>query len=525
MTRPPRASHWHYDWQEDMYDSEAIRESGLPLAWVPTRGNHIPPCAVPICEGPNVQLFLARGLVEDETELGTASPLSAGGARLSDNYGRSHLVPEYEVLSGASSLRWHLPTTSQIQQGTVVVSQQTHPITMNTQLSVADLEFPRMPLPRPPPQDRGAVEPGLRPVRRTVVDTRPSDTDFPSVPPWKFGIRGREITKARDRGEVEPGLHPVRPSNTDFPSMAPQKLGTQDRGVPKAGLPSSKPAVAPKSKRGKQNPIATLPSPPSDEVVDWVEVQKHEPPLSLNKRERAQLKHLVQSKCAILIDDTRSMEQRWPQAREALAGMADILSVNDEWAGADVRFLHHAETPRNIKTRHEFEHIFSSVTTCEENKVMAPKVTQMLEDCLPLVKGETSTKPVVLLIFTDGVAADTKELLNAILRFFQKLKEGNVEPNLFRLHILQMGEDRKVVRPLHEFRDQVVKRDGGRYMLNVVSFHPGRGLLNAQNIMRILLAATHIPRDEDPDALPMLPPEVIKAQMLELEGIRHMSDR
>lgn len=60
-------------------------------------------------------------------------------------------------------------------------------------------------------------------------------------------------------------------------------------------------------------------------------------------------------------------------------------------------------------------------------------------------------------------------------------------------------------------------------MLNVVSFHRGRGLLNAQNITQLLLASTHIPIEEDPDIGERLPAEVIEAQYQELEGMRAMA--
>lgn len=46
--------------------------------------------------------------------------------------------------------------------------------------------------------------------------------------------------------------------------------------------------------------------------------------------------------------------------------------------------------------------------------------------------------------------------------FCQKLNETCVPPHMFRMHVLQMGDDRKAVKPLHEFRDRITQRDRHR---------------------------------------------------------------
>jgi hypothetical protein len=212
------------------------------------------------------------------------------------------------------------------------------------------------------------------------------------------------------------------------------------------------------------------------------------------------------------------MQYSWSQTRAALAGVVDVLSSDDNWDGMDVRFLHRAQARPCIQTREEFESLFNSVTAWRGEKAMAAKVAQVFEESLPLIH-ETS-RPVVLLIITDGIASDTQELLDAMIYFCQKLNRESIPAHMFRIHILQMGEDRKAVKPLHDFRDRITQRDRDRRILNVVSFHRGRGLLNAQNIIKLLLASTYIPDDEDPDLGERLPPGVIEAQYGELDRIR-----
>lgn len=135
---------------------------------------------------------------------------------------------------------------------------------------------------------------------------------------------------------------------------------------------------------------------------------------------------------------------------------------------------------------------------------------------------------------------DAQELHDVIIRFCQSLNERRIPHHMFRIHLLQMGSDRKAVKPLHDFRDRITQRDRERVrrawafyfcvhsclvlqrILNVVSYHRGRGLLNAQNITKLLLASTYIPVEEDPDIGERQPPEVIEAQYREVENIRRM---
>ncbi|KAN0088863.1 hypothetical protein V8E55_005920 [Tylopilus felleus] len=263
------------------------------------------------------------------------------------------------------------------------------------------------------------------------------------------------------------------------------------------------------------------PPPYTSPVGGWPEVSTHPRPVALSSRELVQLKHFSQSKCFVLIDDTPSMQRSWSQTRTALGGFVDILGSDDTWSGLDVRFLYHAQARRwCIKTREEFETVFDSVPTWRGEKAVAAKVTQVFEESRPLIHGTSTPRPAVLLIITDGIASDARELLDALLRICQRLDGKCIPPQMFRIHILQMGDDRKAVKPLHDLRDQITQRDRDRHILNVVSYHRGRGLLNAQNIFKLLLASTQLPDEEDPDLGERQPAAAIAAQYGELERIR-----
>jgi len=256
----------------------------------------------------------------------------------------------------------------------------------------------------------------------------------------------------------------------------------------------------------------------------WIEVPKQPHLVDLNPREAVQLRQFARSKCFALVDDSCSMQQSWSQTRAALAGVVDVLSLNKEWEGLKVRFLKHRVTRPCIKTRDEFECIFNTVGTWQGEKLMAERVAKLLEECLTLICETNPPTPVVLLIITDGIAADREKLSEAMICFCQRLNEKCIPRQMFRIHILQMGDDRRAVKPLQDLRDRVTQRDRERRILNVVSFHRARGLLNAQNIFKLLLASTYVPVDEDPDVGERLPPEVVEAQYQSLERIRAMGE-
>ncbi|KAL4067140.1 hypothetical protein V8B97DRAFT_971872 [Scleroderma yunnanense] len=99
--------------------------SPLPIVWVLTEGNNIPPNAVPFSEDVNGPLYIARALIEGHLYLGRAGR-QFGGAMFT-YAGKEITVSKYEVLTCASLLRWGftpLEANGVLQQGTVVLAQQ-----------------------------------------------------------------------------------------------------------------------------------------------------------------------------------------------------------------------------------------------------------------------------------------------------------------------------------------------------------------------------------------------------------------
>lgn len=116
-------------WLQAARDStEHFKQHGspVPLVWINTEENHIPPNAVPFSEDANgCSLYIARVLLEGRLYLGKAAH-HLNGAVVS-YAGRERVISKYEVLTCASLIQWGFPNlelSGVLPRGTVVLAQQ-----------------------------------------------------------------------------------------------------------------------------------------------------------------------------------------------------------------------------------------------------------------------------------------------------------------------------------------------------------------------------------------------------------------
>lgn len=64
-----------------------------------------------------------------------------------------------------------------------------------------------------------------------------------------------------------------------------------------------------------------------------------------------------------------------------------------------------------------------------------------------------------------------------MINFCQKLNSKCIPTHMFRIHLLQMGEDRKAVKPLHDFRDRITQRDRDRVSRPLIHWSRGHSCL------------------------------------------------
>ncbi|OAX35745.1 hypothetical protein K503DRAFT_858408 [Rhizopogon vinicolor AM-OR11-026] len=249
---------------------------------------------------------------------------------------------------------------------------------------------------------------------------------------------------------------------------------------------------------------------------DISRVTYRRPAPQLNERQRVQLKHLVMSETIFLIDNTLSMDPCWHQLEEALGGVADSLGQTSDWEGVDMFFLHGEATHVKLKTRVDFRKTLRAAPRCDEAKTFAPKLANIVDVYFSSVESkENGRKRTSLLILTDGSPVDQNETVNVIVEAARRLEKNTVGEDMFRIYILQFGDDRTAAIPLKEIGNEVAKQTHGRGILTILSFHRGRGLLNSQHILNVLLLHTELPAHEDPDAAPQEPDEVIHGRILE----------
>ncbi|OJA14443.1 hypothetical protein AZE42_07623 [Rhizopogon vesiculosus] len=211
-----------------------------------------------------------------------------------------------------------------------------------------------------------------------------------------------------------------------------------------------------------------------------------QPAPRLNERQQVQLKHLVLvpsydyrshltfpssiSETILLIDNTLSMGRCWRQLEEALAGVADSLGQTSDWTGVDVFFLHGEATHVKLKTRADFRNTLRAAPRYDEAKNLAPKLANIVDVYFRNAESkENGHKRTSLLILTDGSpvnllheSIDQNETVNVIVEAARKLEKNTVGEDMFRIYILQFGDDRTAAIPLKEIGNEVAKQTLGR---------------------------------------------------------------
>jgi len=160
------------------------------------------------------------------------------------------------------------------------------------------------------------------------------------------------------------------------------------------------------------------------------------------------------------------------------------------------------------------------LTSFSEAKNVAPKLANIVNSYFSNAENkEDGCQRTSILILTDGSPADQSETVDVIVEAARRLEENKVGENLFRIYVLQVGDDRTVASPLRKISNEVAQETHGKGILTILSYHRGRGLLNSKHILNVLLLHTELPAHEDPDATPQEPDEVVLARVLETKKL------
>ncbi|EGN93889.1 hypothetical protein SERLA73DRAFT_115336 [Serpula lacrymans var. lacrymans S7.3] len=179
----------------------------------------------------------------------------------------------------------------------------------------------------------------------------------------------------------------------------------------------------------------------------------------------------------------------WEQAREALAGVADLAAQHGS-KGIDLFFLHSSGYNPNLKTRRDIEGLFNSVAP-EEDTPTASKLDEIINFYLPFVERKNiQQEPIRIVVITDGAA---KDFPRSIVEAAQRLERAQVAGNMFNIVFVQIGDDEEARVALHELDVHLAEAYQIRDMVGTIPFDPNRGTFDAYFMVKILIGEENAP--------------------------------
>ncbi|KAI0353131.1 hypothetical protein OH77DRAFT_1427924 [Trametes cingulata] len=225
---------------------------------------------------------------------------------------------------------------------------------------------------------------------------------------------------------------------------------------------------------------------PSEERAEYLRR-----PMRQNTIEDA-LETLRKYNTVIIVDDSGSMTKgdRWKEAREALAALADVASKYDT-DGIDVCFLNSNKTGSNMTSGAQIRRLFDSV-----NPRGATPIGERLEELLLYYLEELENakksggqaavkaiKPINYIIITDGAPTDDPAVVIAAAA--KRLDEGRYPLTQVGIQFVQIGDSRDATAYLQALDDELQTVYNVRDIVDTTPYLNGR--LTADTIIKILL--------------------------------------
>ncbi|KAI5123394.1 hypothetical protein M0805_006102 [Coniferiporia weirii] len=195
-----------------------------------------------------------------------------------------------------------------------------------------------------------------------------------------------------------------------------------------------------------------------------------------------------------IVDDSSSMAgERWTEAREALASLADTAARYD-MNGIDVHFLNSNRSAQNMRSASSVKRQFDSIQP-NGLSMLAQKLEELLQSYLSTLdsaKQDVSrgdlravqrVKPVNYIIITDGVPTDDPETV--IVQAARRLDNGNFPVSQVGIQFVQIGNDPRATEALRELDDGLAKEYGIRDMVDFTPYVGGP--LDSETLVKILL--------------------------------------
>jgi len=211
----------------------------------------------------------------------------------------------------------------------------------------------------------------------------------------------------------------------------------------------------------------------------------------------------------VIVDDSSSMannrsdpksENRWDQARDALAGLFDI-AVQYDTDGIDIHFLNSKKFGQNVRSSKDVKRLFDSVYPRGITPI-GQKLEKFLLQYLVLIERAydedqklleegiegrhlESIKPVNYIVLTDGAATDDPE--SVIVSAAKRLDARYFPLSQVGIQFVQIGTDRFATRFLRELDDELTSNHNIRDMVDTTPYSPQKGQLSSRDVIKILI--------------------------------------
>ncbi|KAG9019694.1 hypothetical protein FRB90_011503 [Tulasnella sp. 427] len=198
----------------------------------------------------------------------------------------------------------------------------------------------------------------------------------------------------------------------------------------------------------------------------------------------------------LVVDDSTSMEgPLWYEARDALAGIADVAARYD-LDGIDVHFLNSPIVGNGLRSGEEVKRLFDQTVPYGITPT-GEKLEELLLDYLlrleaakaAQLQGEAGAlkkiKPVNFLVITDGAATDDPE--SVIVQAAKRLDEGHFPLSQVGIQFVQIGTDENAAEALRVLDDDLSTVHGVRDIVDTFPYTAEGSQLTADSLSKILL--------------------------------------
>ncbi|OAV90759.1 hypothetical protein PTTG_06070 [Puccinia triticina 1-1 BBBD Race 1] len=202
------------------------------------------------------------------------------------------------------------------------------------------------------------------------------------------------------------------------------------------------------------------------------------------------LSTLKRFKTIFLVDDSASMATNghWEEAVRVLVELAKEASQHDT-DGLDLQFLNSESHFKNIKASSLLRK-FKTIQPTGDSTPTETKVEEILRPYIETLEIQKArhqplSKPLNLVIITDGIPDDIDSFISIISHVSSKLDDGHFPLNQIGIQFLQIGAEKRVSRVLKILDNHLQKRYGiSRDMIDTTQF---TGVIDEAFIVKCLL--------------------------------------